>query len=188
MKYQSLINGNNTNDIVFNFDSWVFGDSGRNDSDIQRLLCFLAKEKDVFEFGTFRGKTTYELSKYANRVVTIDIDSYHYQTEHGKSYYTLGEIYKKHEIKNITQLIGDSLKYDFSPYYNQFDLIFIDGNHDYEFVKSDFLTSVKLLKPEGGWIIMDDPSWYGVKKATQELIQEGYDIKSLYDINYFKTN
>jgi len=184
MIYNTLINNAYTGDIVFNLNDWIFGEGGGED--IFRLLCFLAKGKDVFEFGTFRGKMTHEISKYANKIVTLDIDCSYYQTEHGSSHYVLGEIYKKYKNDNITQLIGDSLKFDFTPYYGKFDLIFIDGNHDYKFVKNDFLNSVKLLKPDGGWIIMDDPGWDGVSKATQELIEEGYNIKNLSDINYFK--
>mgnify|MGYP001238647906 CR=1 FL=1 len=41
----------------------------------------------------------------------------------------------------------------------KWDLIYIDGSHDYEIVKNDFLNSLSSLK-ENGLIVMDDSSLY----------------------------
>lgn len=52
-----------------------------------------------------------------------------------------------------------------------FDLIYIDGEHQYDFVKNDIEISLSLIKP-GGIICGDDycDSWPGVSKAVNELI------------------
>ena len=59
---------------------------------------------------------------------------------------------------------------------NYFDLVYIDGNHLYEFVKQDLEGALKKTKP-GGYIAGDDygeSGWWqgGVEKAVDEFIQE----------------
>ena len=63
----------------------------------------------------------------------------------------------------------------------QFDWIYIDGNHLYEFVKQDLELAFQKVKP-GGFICGDDYTsrgWWrgGVKKAVDEFVQE-YPLQS----------
>lgn len=158
-------------------DKGIFGDTHSN---IISFLSFLSINKTVFEFGTFRGRTTYNLSKYSKEVYTFDLGEN--ITNEGYSDYKVGEIYKNYQAKNITQLIGDSTKFDFTDYYQKFDLIWLDGGHSYEVCKSDFETSLNLIIPpsKGNSIIaIDDfPTWPGVKKAVEEIAT----TKTLYYI------
>jgi len=47
------------------------------------------------------------------------------------------------------------------------DLIFIDGNHDYDDVRADIANYFPLLSP-GGIMFGDDFAWAGVSKAVNE--------------------
>lgn len=51
----------------------------------------------------------------------------------------------------ITQHLGDSMTYDFARFAKDgpLDFIFIDANHEYEFVKSDTLKSLEILAEKG---------------------------------------
>jgi len=142
------------------------------------LLSALSKNKTVFEFGTFRGQTTYNLSKTSNQVYTFDFGSN--ISNEGYPEYEVGEVYKKNNASNVTQLIGDSVKYDFSELYGKFDIIWLDGGHSYEVCKKDFETSLHLSKPHTTTIIaIDDyPAWPGVKQAVEEIAES----KHLYFI------
>lgn len=60
--------------------------------------------------------------------------------------------------RKITQLYGDSREFDFSPWYGKMDLVFIDANHTYPFVRADSDTAFKLLTL-GGVVIWDDYIW-----------------------------
>lgn len=51
----------------------------------------------------------------------------------------------------------------------QFDFIYVDGSHAYEDVASDLYLSFELLKHQG-IMTMDDYTWDGVNKATDEFI------------------
>ena len=146
-----------------------------------KFLSHLSLNKNVFEFGTFRGQTTYNLSKKANKVYTFDLGTNN--SNEGYPNYEVGEIYKKNNTKNITQLIGNSTLFNFEEYYQKFDLVWLDGGHSYEVCKKDFETSLKLIRPKNqntSIIIIDDyPSWKGVKKAVEEIAL----TKNLYYIS-----
>ena len=58
---------------------------------------------------------------------------------------------------------------------NSIDLIHIDGNHDEINVSRDILLYLPFVKP-GGYIIMDDCSWPGVKKAISRYLEPYADM------------
>jgi predicted O-methyltransferase YrrM len=143
-------------------EEFTHGETG-NSATI-RLLCILGHNKDVFEFGTFQGRTTSQIARCANTVTTIDLGMN--TSDDGYPDYEVGKYSKN--LPNVTQLIGNSLTFDFKPYYGKFDVIYVDGGHSYEVCKSDFMNSIYMLKREG-WIIIDDPDWPGVSSAMQEV-------------------
>ncbi len=55
------------------------------------------------------------------------------ETENAKA--GVGSLFAGQEAAaRITQLLGDSLSFDFSPWFNSIDLVLIDGGHEYEVV------------------------------------------------------
>ena len=59
-----------------------------------------------------------------------------------------------------------------------FDVIYVDGDHEYDGVTSDLKNSEKLLS-EGGVLVMDDyseKSWPGVYAAVNDWITDDWDI------------
>jgi hypothetical protein len=59
------------------------------------------------------------------------------------------------EAKKIRQIFGDSTKIDWKTLGGPFNLIFIDGGHDFECVKSDSENAFRNLAP-GGAIFWHD--------------------------------
>jgi predicted O-methyltransferase YrrM len=60
----------------------------------------------------------------------------------------------------------------------EFDVIYIDGDHEYECVLQDIKNAEILLKP-GGIMILDDYQevvWHGVKQAVDEWITDDWEI------------
>lgn len=92
------------------------------------------------------------------------------------SLHPVGGIFQTHALaRKIGQLSGNSLDFDFSPYYKQVDMIFIDGNHDYEYVKSDSIQALKMLSEDGscGTIIWHDyPNSLGVTECLAKLSRD----------------
>ena len=124
-------------------------------------LCLLAqilKPRVVFEIGTLRGYTALHFALNTpeeSHVYTLDLpqdqpleprlettllDAQHIAAHGAAQPYHFHGTPVEHKI---TCLFGDSAAFDFSPYYEQVDLFFIDGAHSYEYVRSDTLNALK---------------------------------------------
>jgi SAM-dependent methyltransferase len=92
--------------------------------------------------------------------------------------------------KNLTLICADStakrtisLTDKLGPY----DLIFIDANHTYEYVKKDFENYIKLLTPGGvlAFHDIDCPDWPGINKFWNELKSTGkYEMQEFVCRDY----
>lgn len=148
------------------------------------FLCSLAKNNysPIVEFGTFRGRTTFNLAlNSSGEITTVDIGH-----ELGKAIdvgvniekqeyatHTTGELFLSAppEIRDkIKQMRGDSTKLDYSHLYGKVGMVIVDGGHSYEVCKSDSEQALRMVKP-GGIIIWDDYGsfWPGVVQALDEL-------------------
>lgn len=120
------------------------------------VICMLAKgmdAKNIFEIGTFEGRTTVNLACNVGEYTTV----YTLDVPQDRSRHDCGEYIREREDLQckIVQLYGDSTQFDFSPFYNLIDLIFIDGGHGYENVLSDSENAVRCVK-SGGFIVWHD--------------------------------
>jgi predicted O-methyltransferase YrrM len=128
-------------------------------------ICSYLKPKTIFEFGTYNGLTTLHLalnSPPETRVFTIDLsaDDPIRKTMTDDSFYTVeitvGEqFHNQLEASKITQIFGDTTKYDHQALRGKVDMIFIDAGHTYDLVKSDTQKALDMLAP-GGVILWHD--------------------------------
>jgi predicted O-methyltransferase YrrM len=161
---------------------WKWGDV--SNSQMLIFLCLLAKYgySPIVEFGTFRGRTTYNLALNSRqKIYTIDVGDSVGQTldmnanieKHEYPKYKSGELFlfAPDDIRNKIQLIiGDSRSLNLSELYGQTGMVIVDGGHSYEVCKSDSEKALNLVR-KGGIIVWDDydPYWPGVIKALDEL-------------------
>jgi len=117
----------------------AFLDGGSLPTDIA-LLMNLAEGIDncrYFEIGTWRGESVVNVARKAKHCTTFNLSDEEMRSMGmSEAYIGLTAFFSK-EIKNITHIRGNSLKYDFSSFNTKYDLIFIDGDHHYEMVKND---------------------------------------------------
>lgn len=144
-----------------------------------RFLCAIPlgiKAEKIFEIGTYLGRTTVNLAYNIGedaRIYTLDLPKQLFSSFQNTPFEAGKHIKEHKEIANkVTQLFGDSRTFDFSPYYNQIDLMFIDGDHRYENVLNDGKIALKCVK-NGGFIIWHDFSykWLGSSKAIIEICE-----------------
>ncbi len=153
------------------------------------LLTKACQPTNVFEIGTFRGRTALNFALNSPEhctVYTLDLPP-----DERKSFSdatnladtsiiqasATGQDYKgKDEAKKIRQLYGNSLTFDYSPYAGAMDIVFVDGAHHYEAVVSDTNNALKMAKT-GGFIIWHDFANYGdyhdVTRAILDLLPPG---------------
>jgi len=128
--------------------------------------CLIAQRRQpltCFEIGTGLGRLSHHLALNTAaeaRIYTLD----------NRTGGEVGSIFRDHaSAGKITQLTGDSSSFDFRAWFGKIDLVYVDGDHHYEFVRRDTQTAFQLLAP-GGCILWDDfsPSWPGVVKALRQ--------------------
>lgn len=137
------------------------------------LITKAVQPKKVFEIGTFRGRTALNFALNAPQdavIYTLDLAPQEKEESLGQTYQTDAEIIRqaapgedyrgKDGSEKIVQLYGDSTSFDFSPYYGEIDLAFVDGAHHYQAVRSDTLNALKMVKP-GGYIVWHDFANFG---------------------------
>jgi len=161
-------------------------------------LCCLAKSakaKNILEIGTFAGVTAYHLANNTDpdcKVFTMDLPEEYRKAEvlhdvrrKGKRYTDLPTIQQrpaKEELcyagtdveHKIVQIYADSATYDYATNFSQkFDLIFIDGSHDYDHVKIDSANALEWVA-HNGFVVWHDYKDFpeitlGVRKCLGEL-------------------
>jgi len=119
----------------------------------------------LMEIGTLDGRTTLNMaanSAPSAQVYTLDLPG----QPSGACF--LGKALSA----KITQLHGDSTTFDFSPFYNSLDFVFIDANHACDYVLSDSRQAIRLLRDGWGVIVWHDYDtwdWEGTTHALNHL-------------------
>lgn len=156
--------------ISSTFSGSYFGGTQR----LSELTCLayimrILKPAAVLEIGTFRGRTTQLLASNggeACHIWTVDLPA-------DDCPHVVGEFYRDTPYSaRITQLSGDTKKYNFDKYFKTMDLVWVDACHDYSFVVNDTEVALRCCK-SGGWIAWHDyrhtAYWAGVTKRVREL-------------------
>ena len=163
-------------------------------------LCRLHAPKTIFEIGTLEGRTTLNMALNSPedcRIYTLDLP-----LDQRRAYYkkrlgeikvwtrdepppflsAVGECFNRHPAaQKITQLYGDTRNFDFTPFHGKMDFVFIDANHEYEFVKSDTEQALKMISSRGMIVWHDYPNVRGVMEFLDELYQCGEPLIHLWD-------
>ncbi len=117
------------------------------------------KQCKYFEIGSLRGESLYNVSEVAEHCTSLTLSNKQMQQFNFKSTLLKSANMFNSEIKNLTLIEDNSLTYDFSKL-GKFDLIFIDGDHTYDGVKSDTNNVFKHLINENSIIVWHDYTYY----------------------------
>jgi len=162
---------------------------------INRLISRYQPQR-IFEIGTFDGRSTINMAIYAPaeaKIYTLDLPKEKIRATKlpilkGEKQFIdknlSGSRYiGKPEANKITQLYGDSATFDFGPYFNSIDFIFIDGSHSCEYVLNDSRIGLKLMRNNRGIVLWHD---YGtareVTRTLNALLAGSADFKGLRHI------
>lgn len=135
-----------------------FLDGSSLPTDIALLTKLAKKIKDCkyFEIGTWRGESVANVAGFANESYTLNLSDQEMKALNlPQKYIELHGFFSK-KYKNIHHLKGNSKTFDFQKLNKKFDLIFIDGDHHYEFVKNDTEKVIVNLIDEKSIIIWHD--------------------------------
>lgn len=139
--------------MTTDYESWI-------------LASLSKKAKNIFEFGTCSGKTTFlfgmnsvpEANIFTITLDPNDVGELKNQPNDNKtaarnikneSIYNQF-MFSGHEVeKKIKVIFQDSRNLDIKNFENQFDLIFIDGGHTYSCIKSDTEKALQMIRKNG---------------------------------------
>lgn len=150
--------------------------------------------RSIFEIGTASGQGTLLMARQAPeaRIDTLDLG----RTEAAlgvqedeppwSDVESIGEAYTASEhAGRITQHLGDSAAFDFGPFARRVELVFVDGAHTYDYVRSDSENALRMLSP-GGVIVWDDCNYQnpGVGRALLELSRSGTPVHRVHGTRF----
>jgi len=141
----------------------------------------------VVDLGTFMGRSAAILSLKAEKVFTID--RFIHRAEFAD--YNYNKVCANLAPFLISVLRGQKNRVALRFADEGADVLFIDANHSYDFVKRDFLSWLPKVK-KGGCILFHDyvDLWPDVQKFVNEL-KEGKELEHIEDsgwISVFKKN
>lgn len=170
---------------------------GPIDDSHRLLLAALARGLDsrtFFEIGTNRGYTTWTVVHNNPGLVAYTLDVPPGTTPGGVAMdlpsddqrffdpgARCGEAFRDTpEAERITQLFADSADFDFTPYHDTIDLVYIDGAHTYDYVMCDTDNALRMLSPRGT-IAWDDYTinpgvWRAVREIASRLSEPVYHV------------
>lgn len=134
--------------------AFAFLDGGSSPLDLSLIkgLCKKTANCTYFEIGTCRGESAANAAGVCSHCYTLDLPAEQYANPHEAA--LVG--FFSARLGNVTQLRGDSTTFDYAALKQKFDVIFIDGDHRYEFVKSDTENVFKHLVHENSVVIWHD--------------------------------
>ena len=142
-----------------------------------KALFNLAKGKRVLEIGSYCGLSTICLAQSADRVVAVDYFDGRGTAIQQDTRPAFDANVRRYGVESVIQaLTPDEPLPD-----DGYDLVFIDGAHDYESVSGDIRLALQVLDPGGLLAFHDyrsiDP---GVTAAVDELLANGGELLSTH--------
>lgn len=140
----------------------------------------------VLEIGTYDGFTALNVAanlEEGGQVCTVDLpqdrEAFKGVVSNVSEVSLVGSKYRgEMEASRIKQFWADSATADWSGFGSPFDVIFIDGCHEYRYVRSDSLNALKHIHP-GGTIFWHDYGFIAdVSRAVDELARD-YPIHAI---------
>jgi predicted O-methyltransferase YrrM len=145
--------------------------SSTEDDTLKFICTYGGSDKKIFEFGTWVGRSALGFSQNFQHVTTIDYVgnsdiayAYRFQNKECRS----GELVR--DAKNVTVIEADSLSYDFTSYKEQYDVVFVDGNHSYDGCTKDLNSAMFISKPKSVIFVHDyKNSTMGVRRSVDDF-------------------
>jgi predicted O-methyltransferase YrrM len=149
----------------------------------------LAAGKVVLEIGSYCGRSTICLAHTAKSVLAVDPFDGRGTPSPADTYQTFLDNLQRHGVAERVGVRRGTTSEVTPELPAVFDLVFVDGAHDYESVRADIQAAMAVLKPDGVLAFHDyrlpderdgqlDP---GVRRAVDELLAGGATLLSRTD-------
>jgi len=123
------------------------------------LLKALARRYEncrYFEIGAWRGESVANVASVAEECVSLSLSDDELRTLGWNDLHLATARFFSDGLKNVVHIGHDSKSFDYRPYAGSCDLVFIDGDHSYDGVRSDTVNAFRLLRDERSVIVWHD--------------------------------
>ena len=136
--------------------AFLSGGSMPTDLALIRLFAKRIGAKTYFEIGTWRGESVMQAAACIPNCYTLNLSVAEMQRRNWDAAYINmhGHFIQNHP--NVKRLEGDSRNFDFGAYKSKMDLVFVDGDHHFDSVRSDTRSAFELINHEKGIILWHD--------------------------------
>jgi predicted O-methyltransferase YrrM len=158
LKKYDFENGLPVLDLVSFFDApaetispYAFLDGGSLPTDLALLKCLARRfqVENYLEIGTWRGESVANVAPFVKKAITIDLpDDAMRSMRRSEEYIGQHRLFSEN-LPNVTHVRANSLTLDFRTLGDSFGMAFIDGDHQYEAVRSDTGNVLQCLNPDG---------------------------------------
>lgn len=171
--------------------SRFLGGEGSQTLDGTLFIASLARAlgaRTVFEIGTFKGVTTWTLARNVESSATVHTLDLPYDRSAALELSELDQANRRTPPARLFEKLPppaevkqhweDSATFDFGPFKDSCDLVYVDGAHTRSYVESDTRNALEMLS-ESGAIIWDD---YWRQEPGVRDVLEALDVQPLYRV------
>ncbi len=147
--------------------SFLDGTSLPSDLALLKMLARKFSDCMYLEIGTWRGESVANVASVAKECVTINLpDADMRKMGLHEKYIQLHRFFSGH-LPNVKHIQHHSSTFDFKSLGKKFDLIFVDGDHHYDQVKTDTQNVFQLLRDEHSIIV-----WHDYARSPEQVRYE----------------
>jgi predicted O-methyltransferase YrrM len=141
------------------------------------VLANLSAGKRVMEIGSYCGRSTICIARLAQSVLAVDYFDGRSTPQPGDTRAEFLSNLARYGVSDKVSTAHPEAKID-----GPFDLVFIDGNHDREFVEADISKALAAISPNALLVFHDyETSHAGVTEAVNQLLANGGELVSRHD-------
>jgi len=143
--------------------AFLDGGSLPTDLSLLRQLALRIHASSYFEIGTWRGESVANVAEVVQECHTLNLSAEEMRSRGwDEKYIQLHGFFSKNNDR-VKHLEGDSRTFDFKPYEQKQNLVFVDGDHHFDSVVKDTQTAFRLINGRSGAIVWHD---YGHSPET----------------------
>jgi predicted O-methyltransferase YrrM len=144
--------------------------------------------RTAFEIGTFKGVTTWAIARNVDAQAVVHTLDLPYDQAASLELSELDQANRRRAPDRLFEMVpveapieqhwGDSADFDFSPFRDRCDLVYVDGAHTRAYVENDTRRALEILSPRGA-VVWDD---YWRQEPGVRDVLESLDVRPLYRV------
>lgn len=146
---------------------YAFLEGGSTTIDLA-LLKALARRYEhcrYFEIGSWRGESIANVASVASECISLSLSDDEMRQAGWTDRHVATARFFSRQLKNVVHIGHDSKTFDYTPYLGTCDLVFIDGDHSYDGVRSDTENAFRLLRNERSVIV-----WHDYMRTEEDVL------------------